>query len=120
MASKKKDLAGLLGEAQAPPVLRRGQGLRLSTEAPTGEVVPPPKDPAPPRARKGTAPPAGARAAAPPAPAGEPKRVSRGYKLRADLVKACKRLALEEDRNLYEVMEEALEMYLARKARAPR
>lgn len=44
-----------------------------------------------------------------------PVRVNRGYKLREDLIKACKRIALEEDRNLYEVMEEALEDYLARK-----
>ena len=43
-------------------------------------------------------------------------RVNRGYKLREDLIKSCKRLALETDRPLYEVMEEALEEYLARHA----
>ena len=43
------------------------------------------------------------------------KRVNRGYKLREDLIKACKRIALEEDRKLYEVMEEALAQYLAQK-----
>ncbi len=42
-------------------------------------------------------------------------RKKRGYALREDLVKACKRMALEEDRTLYEVMEEALEEYLKRK-----
>ena len=42
-----------------------------------------------------------------------PVRVNRGYKLREDLIKACKRIALEEDRHLYEVMEEALAAYLA-------
>jgi hypothetical protein len=41
-------------------------------------------------------------------------RVNRGYKLREDLVKACKRLALDTDRNLYEVMEEALREHLRR------
>lgn len=44
------------------------------------------------------------------------KRVNRGYKLREDLIKQCKRVALEEDRMLYEVMEEALERYLAYRA----
>jgi hypothetical protein len=43
------------------------------------------------------------------------KRVNRGYKLREDLIKACKRVALETDRTLYAVMEEALEEYLKRK-----
>jgi hypothetical protein len=110
--SKKKDLAGLLGEEQASPVLRRGHGLRLSTESPTDEVVPTKKSHAPPRS--------GSRASEQTASSSEPKRVSRGYKLRVDLVKACKRLALEEDRNLYEIMEEALEDYLSRKSRGPR
>lgn len=44
----------------------------------------------------------------------EPKRVSRGYKLREDLIKSLKRIALEDDRLLYEVMEEAIEQYLER------
>ena len=43
------------------------------------------------------------------------KRVNRGYKLREDLIKSLKRVALEEDRLLYEVMEEALVEYLDRK-----
>ena len=43
-------------------------------------------------------------------------RVNRGYKLREDLVKACTRIALDEDRLLYEVMEEALEQYIAQNA----
>ncbi len=41
-------------------------------------------------------------------------RVNRGYKLREDLIKDCKRLALETDRPLYEVMEAALSEYLQR------
>lgn len=45
----------------------------------------------------------------------EPNRVNRGYKLREDLIKSLKRIALEEDRLLYEVMEEALVEYLDRK-----
>lgn len=39
-------------------------------------------------------------------------RTKRGYALRDDLVKACKQIALDEDRTLYEVMEEALEKFL--------
>jgi undecaprenyl pyrophosphate synthase len=45
----------------------------------------------------------------------KPKRINRGYQLREDLVKALKRVALDEDRNLYEVMEEAFEQYLAQR-----
>jgi hypothetical protein len=45
----------------------------------------------------------------------KPKRTTRGYRLRDDLVKRCKRIAVEEERKLYEVMEEALEEYLARR-----
>ena len=44
-----------------------------------------------------------------------PKRTTRGYRLRDDLIKQCKRIAVEEERKLYEVMEEALEEYLSRK-----
>ena len=39
-------------------------------------------------------------------------RVNRGYALREDLVIACKRMAIDQHRNLYEIMEEALSEYL--------
>ena len=42
------------------------------------------------------------------APTEQYKRVNRGYKLREDLIKACKLRALEEDKMLYQVMEQAL------------
>lgn len=45
-------------------------------------------------------------------------RVNRGYKLREDLIKQCRRLALEQDRKLYEVMEDALAEYLERHAQS--
>ncbi len=45
---------------------------------------------------------------------GEAKRVSRGYMLREDLIKALKKLAVDTDKKLYEVMEEAIEEYLER------
>jgi hypothetical protein len=41
-------------------------------------------------------------------------RSARGVRIRGDLVKAFKVLAAEEDRKIYEVMEEALEQYLER------
>lgn len=43
------------------------------------------------------------------------KRVNRGYMLREDLILDCKRIALEDRRKLYEVMEEALAQYIARR-----
>ena len=43
------------------------------------------------------------------------KRVNRGYQLREDLIKDMRRVALNEDRKLYEVMEEAISDYLERK-----
>lgn len=41
-------------------------------------------------------------------------RVNRGYKLRENLIKECKRLAIDQGRNLYEVMEDALSEYITR------
>jgi hypothetical protein len=128
----KKQLDKLFADEQQPqkPVIRRGQGLKLSTEEPS------------------VAPAIEVDAEAEPGAAGEAdaptherisaeshertsasqvgladipvrhKRVNRGYKLREDLIKACKRIALEEDRKLYEVMEEALAMYLAQRQQA--
>ena len=42
------------------------------------------------------------------------KRVNRGYKLREDLIIACKHIALDQNRKLYEVMEDALAEYVER------
>jgi hypothetical protein len=42
------------------------------------------------------------------------KRVNRGYALREDLIKELKLIAVREDRNLYQVMEEAFERFLLR------
>jgi undecaprenyl pyrophosphate synthase len=87
----KKPLAELLGGGDDKPAIRRGQGLRLSTEVPSK----------------------GNRTIAQSHNRTEaPKRVNRGYKLREDLIKACKRIALDQDRTLYDVMEEALQQYI--------
>lgn len=144
----KKDLDNLFGNDDTPkkPVIRRGQGLRLSTEdqaepspttvveAETVEAETGESNARPPR--KATA--------APALPKEQPKkrtkakspnrtnakvrnradipvrhkRVNRGYMLREDLIKACKQIALDENRKLYEVMEEALAQYLTKKKKS--
>lgn len=104
----KKNLADMLGgaAANAPlPEIRRGQGMRLSTEQSQGERgTAETHDRTNAQSHKGTA---EARA-----------RINRGYALREDLVKELKRVALDDDRKLYEVMDEALEQYLARRRAA--
>lgn len=108
MASNKQNLSDLLGGAGAPPEIRRGRGMRLSTEpAEVAEVA------------IGAAQPDAPENAQPhdrtSAKSHQPSRVNRGYALREDYVKQLKRIAVEEDRKLYEVMEEALAQYLERR-----
>lgn len=131
----KKELDGLLGGDDNPkkPAIRRGQGLRLSTES-QPETLPQETDqdnkqpsedtiatqsPSSEQSQNRTKAKSHFRTSAKvPSRADLPvrhKRVNRGYKLREDLIKACKRIALEEDRKLYEVMEEALAQYVAQK-----
>lgn len=43
------------------------------------------------------------------------KRVNRGYTIRDDLIKTLKRLALDDERNMYELMEDALQEYIERR-----
>lgn len=98
--SKKVNLDDLLKKDIPQGPIRRGSGFHLSTEEATSE---------PQQSHN--------RTIAPNEQEKDmPKRVNRGYKLREDLIKQCKRVALEEDRNLYDVMEEALERYLASRA----
>lgn len=105
MASGKKvNLDDLLRKDIPQGPIRRGSGFHLSTEEVASE--PPPVEQQSSHNRTI-------------APIEEvkdmPKRVNRGYKLREDLIKQCKRVALEEDRTLYDVMEEAIESYLERR-----
>ena len=89
--SSKKDLSNLLsGNQPKKPVIKRGQGLGLST---TAEAI--------------------EQELKPPKP--KVKRVNRGYKLREDLIIACKKIALDEGLHLYQVMEEALLQYVNEK-----
>jgi len=105
--TNKGDLTTLLSNDTAKPALRRGQGMRLSTDL-VGDLA----DPMSAQTHEGGSALSHQRTSA----IREPLRVNRGYKLREDLIKACKRIALEEDRHLYVVMEEALEAYLGRHA----
>ena len=50
-----------------------------------------------------------------PTKATQPKRSKLGYAIRDDLIKKCKQIALDEDRFVYEVVEELLEEGLARR-----
>jgi len=50
-----------------------------------------------------------------PTKAPQPKRSKLGYAIRDDLIKKCKQIALDEDRFVYEVVEELLEEGLARR-----
>lgn len=108
MASNKQNLSDLLGGAGTPPEIRRGRGMRLSTEpAEAAEVaINATQRDTPENAQSHDRTSAKLR---------QPARVNRGYALREDYVKQLKRIAVEEDRKLYEVMEEALAQYLARR-----
>lgn len=125
MADKSKLLQGLAQPA-TKPAIRRGQGVRLSTdEAPAqadqidapatlpqvsatssaedvaGEIDQaeqhhPPTDPQPTQTRQ----------------AEQSERISRGYKLDETLIIACRMVASASKRHLCDVMEEALREYL--------
>jgi hypothetical protein len=112
MAAKRK-LEDLLASPGHPPI-RRGQGVRLSID----------QDNSPQPAQSVTAF-DGAKshhrtnASSQPdavSPEQSVRRVNRGYKLREDLIRRYKQLALDRDQHLYEVMETALEEYLDRQA----
>jgi hypothetical protein len=49
----------------------------------------------------------------------QPIRVNRGVSVREDLIIECKRLALDDRRKLYEILDEALTEYLQRRGRMP-
>ena len=47
-----------------------------------------------------------------PVPTQGVERIKPGYSIRKDLIRECKRIAFEEDRNIYEIIEEGLEMVI--------
>jgi len=111
MASNKQNLSDMLGGPGTPPEIRRGRGMHLSTEpveatdtADTAQDAVQPDIPKNAQSQDRMS-----------AKSRHPSRINRGYALREDYVKQLKRIAVEEDRKLYEVMEEALAQYLARR-----
>ena len=47
-----------------------------------------------------------------PVPTQTVERIKPGYSLRKDLLRACKQIAFDEDRNIYEIIEEGLQMVI--------
>ena len=47
-----------------------------------------------------------------PVPTQTVERIKPGYSIRKDLIRECKRLAFEEDRNIYEIIEEGIQMVI--------
>ncbi len=127
----KRQLEELVNTSPSTPTLRRrGEGMRLSTEAPVEQDgVPQPttnvaetqqRESAKTHDRINAETQNSGNAELREAPKEKkvkpgPKRINRGYALREDLIKALKRVAIDDDRNLYEVMEEAFEQYLAQR-----
>jgi hypothetical protein len=136
MGLDKKDLANRLNAEPGKPVIRRGEGFKLSTEVTTTPAETETQNRTDATSHQRTDATSHQRTDATShqrtdatshqrtdatshqrtdaAASKEPKRVNRGYKLREDLIKDCRRIALEEDKALYEVMETALEQYVAR------
>jgi hypothetical protein len=106
MADNKHKLAGLLPDEPVKPVIRRGQGIRLSTDVQNEEHTDQVKNQEMEKSRN--------------IEKEKREKVERekpGYAIRKDLLLAAKRLALDEDRFNYEVIEEALEEYLKKKGK---
>ncbi len=101
MADKKK-LERYLPDTPAQPAIRRGQGLQLTTEIAAQEEAENSRNREIEKRRKVE---------------NKVPRQKPGYEIRTDLLKAVKRLALEEDRFNYEIIEEALEQYLTARGR---
>ncbi len=108
----KRSLDDMLSEGTSKPVIRRGQGIRLSTDAVQEEAA---AAEASANTEQESAQVHKRTSAKERDEAARVTRVSQGQRLRVDLVKELKRIAVEEDRKLYEVMEEALEQYLQRR-----
>jgi hypothetical protein len=128
MADKKQDLAASLAASSAKPQLRRGGGMRLSTEGAAdaetqnSEIASSQDSEIASSQNRKTAKTQDSEIASSQkretAKTQGPKRINRGYMLREDLVKEFKLIAVREDRNMYEVMEQALQEYLERRRQA--
>ena len=107
MPTNKRSLSDALSQSMPQRPIQRGPSFQLSspteqdTAVPTTEPAAEPED-ASAQVHKRTE----------PTPV---KRTSQGQRLRVDLMKAMKRIAFEDERKLYEVMEEAMEQYIQRR-----
>ncbi len=106
MADKKK-LGEMLPDEPVKPIIRRGQGIRFSTDTPLASPVDQlANDEEIEKSRKVEK-----------EKTIKVEREKPGYAIRKDLLLAAKRLAVDEDRFNYDVIEEALEEYLKKKGR---
>ncbi len=101
-----RDLSKLGPSSNTTPVLRRGADYEISTV----DVAPPTEEIQQSineeiknsRNKEGT----------------QPKRIKTNYEIRQDLVKQIKRVATDDDKKIYEVIEEALQLYLHNRAQS--
>jgi hypothetical protein len=107
MAGKDKLAAALSGEEP----IKRGRGYRLSTEQPTAAEPAQETQQAEPREQNTRN-----QEIKKPRKEEEVKRRKYNYETREDLIRRMKRVALDEDRKMYEVIEEAMEEYLAKRS----
>ena len=103
----RKDMNKLLATTPSKrPDLRRGPGYRLSTEAEEAPPVPEAVTSGNLENQNSTNKPQENAVV----------RVKLGYKVREDLLKQIKRVAFDDDRFVYEIMEDAFAAYLADRA----
>lgn len=106
----KSDINKMLDDEPKKPTFRRGKGFQLSTEEPA--TTP---SPAELNSRATSTNREITNSSNRTQELTKPKRIKRGYELREDLIKAVKRAAVDEDRSIYEIIEEAIESYLRNK-----
>ena len=98
----KRNLADALKSKQPPRPIQKGEGFRLSTHTQEEEGQAEVRlESTSAQEHNGTKAP-------------QVLRPSKGQRIRTDLLKEIKRIAFEEERKDYEVLEDALEQYIAR------
>jgi hypothetical protein len=108
MADNKNKLANMLSGEEP---IKKGRGYRLSTEQPVaGEPAPEVRQVEPHEQDSRN------QETKKPRKEEEMKRRKYNYEVREELIRKMKRIALEEDRKIYEVIEEALSEYLAKRS----
>ena len=106
MAGNRNKLANMLSGEEP---IKKGRGYRLSTEQPVAEPAqqaqaePREQDTRNQETKKSRK-------------EDEVKRRKHNYEVREELIRRMKRVALDEDRKIYEVIEEAMEEYLAKRS----